>query len=68
MNIIKINSLVYKLPSDPQNLRSVLNHIDMCKKGLKKFVKLYNLDDNEIKISAFELQNSKIHTTIIDNF
>ncbi len=67
MNIIKINSIAYKLPNDPLKLKSVLNHIDMVKKGLKQFVKLYDLSDKEIKISTFELQQAKIYTTIVDN-
>ena len=36
----------------------------MTQKGLKKFVKLYDLNNNQIKISTFELQGAKIHKTI----
>ena len=50
MNTITINSVIYKLPTDKTALNSVLNHLDMVKGGVKKFIKLYTLDDEMEKL------------------
>ena len=64
INIIKINGKSYQLPTNPKDLSSVLNHIDMVRKGLKHFAKLFDLDGNEHKISTFELDGANIKKII----
>ena len=64
MNTIKINNIIYKLPENPVHLKSCLNHIDMVIKGVKQFVRLYNLENEEQKITTFELQGAKIEKKI----
>lgn len=65
MNYIKINGEAFELPTNPDKVNSVLNHIDMCKKGLKQYVKLLPLSGVEQKkISAEVLKVSKIYTHI----
>jgi len=64
MNIIKINGVAYALPPTGEKLNGTLNHIDMCKKGLKPFVLLDNLDGETQKLSSYIIQNAKIHVTI----
>ncbi len=34
MNIIKINNESFRLPHEPEKINSVLNHLDMVKKGI----------------------------------
>lgn len=64
MNTININGMVYILPTEPQYLKSCLNHIDMTRKGLKKFVKLIDLEGKEHLINSFELEGAKIEKNI----
>lgn len=68
MNYIKINGEAFELPTHPDKINSTLNHIDMCKKGLKKYVKLMPLNGGECKrISAEVLKVSKIYSYIDEN-
>lgn len=69
MNYIKINGEQFELPTNPEKVNSVLNHIDLCKKGLKQFVKLTPILGGEQKrISAEVLKISSIYTHIDENF
>lgn len=64
MNIIKINGVAFKLPSEMERVHSVLNHIDMVKKGLKNFVKLWDLNDVEHRFSQTVLSSAIITYTL----
>ena len=67
MNYIKINGEQFELPTHPDKINSVLNHIDMCKKDLKQYVKLYPLGGKDLKrVSAEVLKVSKIYYYIDD--
>lgn len=67
MNYIKINGESFELPTNPDKVNSVLNHIQMCIKGLKQYVKLLPLGGGEQKkISAEVLKISKIYYYIDD--
>ena len=69
MNYIKINGEQFELPTNPEKVNSVLNHIEMCKEGLKQFVKLTPILGGEQKrISAAVLRVSKIYYNIDENF
>ena len=62
MNYIKINGEEFELPTNPDKVNSVLNHIEMCKEGLKQFVKLKPiLGGEEKRIRAGVLRVSKIY-------
>ena len=69
MNYIKINGEQFELPTNPDKVNSVLNHIQMCIKGLKQFVKLTPiLGGEEKRISAGVLRVSKIYYHLDDTF
>ena len=69
MNYIKINGEEFELPTNPDKVNSVLNHIEMCKEGLKQFVKLKPIFGGEEKrISAGVLRVSKIYYHLDDTF
>lgn len=60
-NILKINGECFELPTHPDKINSVLNHIDMCRKGLKTHIKLLPLGGNGLKtISSETLKISRI--------
>lgn len=65
MNTITINNVVYKLPTDERALSSVLNHLDMVKGGVKKFIKLHTLDDEAVKLGSTLLNSVIIKVNII---
>jgi len=60
MNIIKINNESFRLPHEPEKLNSVLNHLDMVKKGLKSHIKLYDMEGIEKAFYTEHLKLSKI--------
>jgi hypothetical protein len=60
-NYIKINEVAYTLPTEEDTLHSVLNHLDMVKKGLKDYAKMRRLDNGEeVKFSTFVLNKAII--------
>jgi hypothetical protein len=64
MNIIKINNESFRLPHEPEKLNSVLNHLDMVKKGLKNHIKLFDMEGQERTFYTEHLNLSKIETLL----
>jgi hypothetical protein len=60
MNSIRVNKEWYKLPEDEKMLASVLNHYDMVKKGVKSFIKLYDMEGEVTKFSTSHINASEI--------
>lgn len=54
---ILIGGIEYLMPQDPNSYRSVINHIDMVKKGLKQFVSLTEIETSKkVKLTTLHLQ------------
>lgn len=68
MNSIRVNNTWYKLPEEEKMLASVLNHLDLVKKGIKAFIKLYALEDGaEIKLGTTFINASDIQINLNNN-
>lgn len=60
MNIIVINEEKFTLPEEVEVKRSVLNHIDMVRKGVKDFAKMYKLNGEVVKLSHLYIKDAEI--------
>jgi hypothetical protein len=60
MNYLIINNIKYQGFKTERDKISVLNHIEMVKKGLKDYVKLYYPNGQEVKLGKMYLENADI--------
>jgi hypothetical protein len=60
MNRITINGQIFVLPKDNKALQSVLNHLELVKKGIKHTIKLKDIFDNTFSFGTSILNNSSI--------
>jgi len=60
MNRLTINGQIFVLPKDNKALQSVLNHLELVKKGIKHTIKLKDIFDNTFIFGTSMLNNSSI--------
>lgn len=65
-NNITINGVKYKLPTEVQTLNTVLNHLDMVKKGLKTHINFYDMEGNKVKLTSSYIKNSEVKINLIN--
>lgn len=64
MNTIKINGETFILPDEKNTVKSVLNHIDMVKKGIKTHVNLFDVNGEKTRFCTFELNTFLVEVDV----